>query len=91
MTAFDPEAGHALVIAADLLPSPSRRLKIVDSGRGLRRASRGKTALVFDDRTNQLWLNSNGRGSGWGAEGGLLAVFDVDVYLSKSDIQIQAL
>lgn len=88
LSGFDPDSGDVLQLAADLLPSPSRKLKIVDSGRGLRRAKRGSTALVFDDRTNSLYLNSNGRGRSWGEEGGLLARFDPGVFLTKTDIQL---
>lgn len=85
---FDPEAGDQLQLNAALVPSGSNRLKIVASGRALRWAKRGGTSLVFDDRTSALYLNSNGYGRGWGAEGGLLAVFDPGVLLSASDIQL---
>ena len=86
LSGFDPDAGDVLEIAASLLPSPSRKLRIVDSGRDLRKAARGTTALVFDDRSNVLYLNSNGRSSGWGDDGGVLALFDPDVFLVKTDL-----
>ena len=85
---FDPQAGDVLELNAALVPSRSNRLKIVDTRRGLKRAQRGSTELVFDDRTSVLYLNSNGRGSGWGSEGGLLAVFDQGTFLIRSDIQL---
>ena len=85
---FDPEAGDQLQLNAALVPSGSNRLKIVASGRALRWAKRGGTSLVFDDRTSALYLNSNAYGRGWGAEGGLLAVFDPGVLLSAPDIQL---
>jgi hypothetical protein len=85
---FDPEAGDQLQLNADLVPSGSNRLKIVASGRALRSAKRGGTSLVFDDRTSALYLNSNGYGRGWGADGGLLAQFDPGVLLSAPDIQL---
>jgi len=85
---FDPDAGDQLLLNADLVPSGSNRLKIVASGRALRWAKRGGTILVFDDRTSALYLNSNGFGRGWGADGGLLAQFDPGVFLSAPDIQL---
>ena len=85
---FDPEAGNQLQLNADLVPSGSNRLKIVASGRALRSAKRGGISLVFDDRTSALYLNSNGYGRGWGADGGLLAQFDPGVLLSAPDIQL---
>jgi len=85
---FDPEAGDRLELNAGLVPTGSNRLKVVASGRGLRRAQRSGTSLVFDDRTSALYLNSNGSLSGWGADGGLLARFDPGVYLIASDIQL---
>ncbi|MEY3963118.1 MAG: hypothetical protein RLZZ106_373 [Cyanobacteriota bacterium] len=85
---FDPEAGDQLQLNAALVPSGSNRLTIVASGRALRWAKRGGTSLVFDDRTSALYLNSNGYGRGWGAEGGLLAVFDPGVLLTGADIQL---
>jgi len=85
---FNPEAGDQLRLSDELVPSGSNRLKIVDTRRGLKRALRSRLNLVFDDRTNALYLNSNGAGRGWGADGGLLAVFDADVYLVASDIQL---
>ncbi len=88
LSGFDPDNGDVLELAADLLASPLLKLKIVDSGRGLRRAQRGTTALVFDDRTNSLYLNRNGLGRSWGEEGGLLARFDPGIFLVKDDIQL---
>jgi len=85
---FDPDAGDQLLLNADLVPSGSTRLKIVASARALRWAQRSRTSLVFDDRTSALYLNSNGYGRGWGADGGLLAQFDPGVYLSAPDIQL---
>ena len=85
---FDPEAGDQLELNADLVPSGSNRLKIVASGRGLRRAQRSDISLVFDDHTSGLYLNANGWMAGWGSEGGLLARFDPGVYLIASDIQL---
>ena len=85
---FDPEAGDQLELNADLVPSGSNRLKVVASGRGLRRAQRSGTSLIFDDRTSALYLNRNGWLSGWGSDGGLLARFDSGVYLIASDIQL---
>ena len=85
---FDPESGDWLELNADLVPSGSNQLKIVSSGRGLKRAQRSGTNLIFDHRTNVLYLNSNGFGRGWGADGGLLAQFDPGVYLSAPDIQL---
>jgi hypothetical protein len=85
---FDPEAGDQLELNADLVPSGSNRLKVVASGRGLRRAQRSGTSLIFDDRTSSLYLNRNGWLSGWGSDGGLLARFDSGVYLIASDIQL---
>jgi hypothetical protein len=60
----------------------------VNSGRGLRRAQRSTTALVFDDRTKRLYLNSNDLGRRWGEEGGLLARFGPGIFLTKDDIQL---
>ena len=86
--AFDPAAGDRLQIDADLLSRESTRLRIVDSGRDLRRAKRSRRELVFDDRSSSLYLNANGRQRGWGAEGGLLAVFDPPFALQSSDLQL---
>ena len=88
LSGFDPDAGDQLQLNGELVPSGSTRLKIADTRRGLKRAQRGPTNLVFDDRTNSLYLNSNGAGKGWGVDGGLLAVFDPELYLVASDIQL---
>ena len=85
---FDPIAGDKLQLNGALVPSGSSRLKIVDTRRGLKRAQRGPKNLVFDDRTSSLYLNSNGRGRGWGPDGGLLALFNPEVSLVSSNIQL---
>jgi hypothetical protein len=77
-----------LQIDADLLSRDSTRLRIVDSGRDLRRAKRSRRELVFDDRRSSLYLNANGRQRGWGSEGGLLAVFDPPFALESTDLQL---
>ena len=85
---FDAAAGDRLQINSDLLSRASTRFKTVDSGRGLRRSKRNRRELVFDDRSSSLYLNANGRERGWGAEGGLLAVFDPPLALQPSDLQL---
>jgi hypothetical protein len=88
LSGFDPDNGDVLELAANLLASPSLKIKIVNSGRGLRRAQRSTTSLVFDDRTKRLYLNSNDLGRRWGEEGGLLARFGPGIFLTKDDIQL---
>ena len=85
---FDPEAGNILSIKESLLPKASKALKIVNSRRGLNKAAEKRKLLVFDDRTNQLYLNHNRQSAGWGDNGGLLATFSEDVFLIRQDIQL---
>lgn len=85
---FDPEAGDILSIKESLLPKASKALKIVNSRRGLNKAAEKRKLLVFDDRTNQLYLNHNRQSAGWGDNGGLLATFSEDVFLIRQDIQL---
>lgn len=85
---FNPDAGDILSIEQDLLPKASKALKIVNSRRGLNKAAKKRKLLVFDDRTNQLYLNHNRQSAGWGENGGLLATFADDVFLMRQDIQL---
>ncbi|MGB1776605.1 MAG: hypothetical protein ACPHGV_09735 [Synechococcus sp.] len=85
---FNPADGHILSIDRDLLQKASRALKIVTSERGLNKAAQQRKQLVFDDRTNQLYLNHNRQGDGWGEDGGLLASFADDVFLIRQNLQL---
>lgn len=84
---FNPDAGDILSIDRDLLPKASKALKIVASKRGLNKAAQQRKLLIFDDRTNQLYLNHNRQADGWGEDGGLLATFADDVFLIRQDLQ----
>ena len=66
----------------------SKKLKIVKSNQNLQKATKSNKALVFDDLTNSLYLNQNGKESGWGDDGGLLASFSEDTFLINADIKL---
>ena len=85
---FDPVTGDKLLINSALLPKTSKKLKIVKSNQNLQKASQSNKALVFDDLTNSLYLNQNGKESGWGDDGGLLASFSDDTFLINADIKL---
>ena len=50
--------------------------------------SSGSVTDIALDRSSSLYLNANGRQRGWGAEGGLLAVFDPPFALESTDLQL---
>ena len=85
---FDPTAGDQLLVNPALLPKKSKKLKIVKSNQNLQKATQCNKVFVFDDLTNSLYLNQNGKESGWGDDGGLLASFSEDTFLINTDIKL---
>lgn len=71
ITDFEPETD---LIALPLSLSDQRiKVKTVDSRSALRRAFRSKASLVYDAGSGYLYYNANGKRSGLGTEGGVLA------------------
>ena len=85
---FNPKAGDILSIDQALIPKASKALKTVSSERSFKNAAQQRKILVFDVRSNQLYLNHNRQDDGWGEDGGLLATFANDVFLARQNLQI---
>ncbi len=50
--------------------------KFTDSRREFRQASSSKFEIIFNEKTDGLYFNDNGRRNGFGEEGGLFALID---------------
>ena len=88
ITDFDSDEGDSILVDKDVFDlGKNLNLKIVNSKRESKKATKTKFNFVYDEKKGLLYFNENGKEKGWG-DGGLMAKFQSAPEFDASDFTI---
>ena len=84
---FNLEAGDKLTLSAGAFPGIDKlSFRSVSSRRGLRKAARTSTNILYLPASGELFFNANGSDKGFGSDGGLFAVLEQKPALTEAQL-----